>query len=399
MDIDKFINENYVFASKPCLYIVAQTYLPDDLKDVRRCGAAGTKAIDADLVWKGKPSSLNSRLFMYLNYWLPGKGTIYAALQVPAKRRTGARQGTNPDQSSYNIEDQRGIVLDREKLFHRLLTEQGLRWDPSRKNELFKGPLNIMIDELREVPGIALYTMDENDAYLETDFEEDEEADDPGPSRRVTPRINLYPAGPGLGERLVNNPQLLNSVLNAVDDDDSVTTVSVPSSIDEEVILVPARGSSERLREALKDGDLIRQLAQLYNDPSVDSIRLRFKKKNATIILDAPRGDSKTREVLFDLLAQKAIRDVFADIKQQANTSRFRVRIYDQAPQDDSPNDDPPGDDPADGNDLAPPDDDGLDPQPDPPIALSPPRRRVTRSMTRQQARSGPAFNTRQQAR
>ena len=158
MDVEKFLSSIYEGADGPCLYIVGQTYLPREMRDIRRCGASGTKNIgkETDDLYNSTSSSLNTRLNMYKNFWLPGKATIYAYLTQPKRRPTAKehanRQGENIGGGVYNIEpgDQRGVVVYREAMFHKELDSLGLRWDKTRKNELFKGDLKKMLQAMRD---------------------------------------------------------------------------------------------------------------------------------------------------------------------------------------------------------------------------------------------------------
>ena len=77
---------------EPCLYIVKQMAAGNT---AHRCGASGTHMYNiADLPYGSSAASLTGllgRMTMYLNYWLPVKGTIYAALRSNVQARSTSR--------------------------------------------------------------------------------------------------------------------------------------------------------------------------------------------------------------------------------------------------------------------------------------------------------------------
>ena len=92
MDIDTFVQLQPGWAYEPCLYIVKQMFPGNN---AYRCGAAGTQLFkNADLVYgadkSGSFTGLLGRMMMYRNYWLPLKGTLYAALRI--RKQLVARQ-------------------------------------------------------------------------------------------------------------------------------------------------------------------------------------------------------------------------------------------------------------------------------------------------------------------
>lgn len=198
MDIHQFVNKNYKWANEPCLYIVKCEHAT-----AYRCGAAGTRVHrDADPNWNERqPSSLKTRMRMYTGYWLPLKGKIYAALRVRKQLvlKKGDRTGIGPDGKPYAIDTAfHTLVLEKEKEFHRKLDGEKLRWDESkRKNELFKGPVQKLIDVLKTIDGLEFYTMTSTDAIQDKRFvssvDDDvvETSTRALPSRSGTTRVSL----------------------------------------------------------------------------------------------------------------------------------------------------------------------------------------------------------------
>ena len=281
MDVETFLLSDWEGADGPALYIVGQTYLPRDLRDIRRCGASGTKNIgrETDGLYRNQLSSLNSRLSMYKNFWLPGKATIYAYLTQPKRRPTAKEavglQGTNMDGTIYNIEpgDQRGVVLVREKLFHKALDDLGLRWDPNRRNELFKGTLNIMLQAMRSVPGLKMFLCENNRVFVDDTYDPQVDEDDIGtiPQRRTTRPPLVIKATPQVAARLT--PDVINQIVDMTDEDSEVETITLPpDDEEEELILVPSRGSTQHLKDALQDGNLKKVIAQIVKDKDVDLV-------------------------------------------------------------------------------------------------------------------------------
>ena len=93
MDIETFLQMRPTWAYQPCLYIVKQMFPGNN---AYRCGAAGTQLFkQADPVYgadrTGSLTGLLGRMTMYKNYWLPLKGTLYAALRI--KKQLIARPG------------------------------------------------------------------------------------------------------------------------------------------------------------------------------------------------------------------------------------------------------------------------------------------------------------------
>ena len=95
MDLQKFIDERdkYPWAMEPCLYCILQDAgikLPNGSfiqNNKYRCGTSGTKMFaDADLAFRSgdsRSTGLISRCSLYLGFFRPFSGVIYAALRVP----------------------------------------------------------------------------------------------------------------------------------------------------------------------------------------------------------------------------------------------------------------------------------------------------------------------------
>lgn len=141
MDIQTFLGENHTWANGPALYIIKQDFPGNN---VYRCGLAGGGLYtDADKPYttanKGQ-SGLNGRLNMYKNFWLPNAGTIFAALRISAKLsgKLDSKIGGRIDMPYSISQGSRTLIRIREEDFHRELDRRNLRWDETKKNELFK---------------------------------------------------------------------------------------------------------------------------------------------------------------------------------------------------------------------------------------------------------------------
>ena len=169
MDFLDFVARNddpdFEIARKPGLYIVAQNHLPPHLKAFR-CGLAGKprdSATDVSL----KEGNFSSRLYGYLNYWLPVSGTIYAALTVPRRRLQGftekllpeRAEGDNSTDIQRSVEAGAGTLIQfREKQFHSNLVQLGMQRlglptteDDKKRSEFFRGPLQTAIRALKDI--------------------------------------------------------------------------------------------------------------------------------------------------------------------------------------------------------------------------------------------------------
>ena len=134
-----------------------------------RCGAAGTQLFkNADLVYgadkSGSLTGLLGRMTMYRNYWLPLKGTLYAALRIKKQlvARPGQRIGIDTHGEQYNIDrGNQTLVLQREKEMHEEMDRRGLRWQNDAKNELFAPRKSVeeLIAAMRTIRGEDLYLL------------------------------------------------------------------------------------------------------------------------------------------------------------------------------------------------------------------------------------------------
>ena len=149
MDLQKFIDAKYPWAMEPCLYCILQdagvkqsngTFIQNNKY---RCGTSGTKMFEgADLAYRSGDSSssgLISRCNLYISFFRPFAGTIFAALRVPKALVAEPRDRTAQDSSGnvYNV-DRGGntLALVREKEYHAELDRRGLRYQKGR--ELFQ---------------------------------------------------------------------------------------------------------------------------------------------------------------------------------------------------------------------------------------------------------------------
>ena len=165
MDIEQFLKLKPSWAYQPCLYIVKQMF---EGNNAYRCGlSGGLQFKDSDRVYGAdKPGSLSgllSRMSMYMGFWTPLKGTIYACLRIKAQLVAKPDQRLGSDYLGNPININQGnqtLVRIRERDFHDVLDSRGLRWDKERKNELFvpgkKGVIEL-IAAMRQVKGEEMY--------------------------------------------------------------------------------------------------------------------------------------------------------------------------------------------------------------------------------------------------
>ena len=170
MDIEKFLELKPEVFYKPHLYIVKQMFQGNT---AYRCGLSGGSLFKgADRVFgadtPGSLTGLLSRMTMYQNYWLPLKGTIYAALTIKEQlvSKPDDRLGTDYLGNSININRaNQTLVRIREADFHEVLDKRGFRWQKDRKNELFvpgrKG-VEELISAMRQIQGEEMYIFMEN---------------------------------------------------------------------------------------------------------------------------------------------------------------------------------------------------------------------------------------------
>jgi len=172
-----FLKEKPSWAYQPCLYIVKQMF---EGNNAYRCGlSGGLQFKDSDRVYgsdrPGSLSGLLSRMSMYMGFWTPLKGTIYAALRIKAQlvAKPDQRLGTDYLGNAININQaNQTLVRIRERDFHDVLDSRGLRWDKQRKNELFvpgkKGVVEL-IAAMRQIKGEQMFVF-AKDGFMEDDF-------------------------------------------------------------------------------------------------------------------------------------------------------------------------------------------------------------------------------------
>jgi hypothetical protein len=177
MDIEMFLKEKPSWAYQPCLYIVKQMF---EGNNAYRCGlSGGLQFKDSDRVYgsdrPGSLSGLLSRMSMYMGFWTPLKGTIYAALRIKAQlvAKPDQRLGTDYLGNAININQaNQTLVRIRERDFHDVLDSRGLRWDKERRNELFvpgkKGVVEL-IAAMRQIKGEQMFVF-AKDGFMEDDF-------------------------------------------------------------------------------------------------------------------------------------------------------------------------------------------------------------------------------------
>ena len=178
MDIDTFLQMRPSWAYEPCLYIVKQMFPGNN---AFRCGAAGTQLFkNADLVYGADRSNsltgLLGRMTMYKNYWLPLKGTLYAALRIKKQliARPGQRVGVDSFGAQYNIDrGNQTLVLQREAEMHSEMDKRGLRWQKDKKNELFAPRKSVkeLIDAMRTIRGEDMYLFDSETIREDTTYD------------------------------------------------------------------------------------------------------------------------------------------------------------------------------------------------------------------------------------
>jgi hypothetical protein len=175
MDLQKFIDERDKHPQflEPCLYCILQdagikqpngTFIQNNKF---RCGTSGTKMFaDADLTYRSGDSSstgLISRANLYMGFFRPFSGVIYAALRVPKALVAESRDRTAEDTfgNIYNVDRANTLARVREKEYHAELDRRGLRFQKGR--ELFQtNNVENIISAMRTVKGIEMYTFDKN---------------------------------------------------------------------------------------------------------------------------------------------------------------------------------------------------------------------------------------------
>lgn len=282
MDLTTFIGMRPNWALEPCLYIVKQMAAGNN---AHRVGASGTHMYkDGDTPFGVSSSSLTGllgRMTMYLNYWLPIQGTIYAALRIRKQlvAEMGQRTGMDSRGNAYNIDrGNQTLVLSKEKQLHRELDRRGLRWRNDRKNELFvpKTSVNELIAAMRTVQGEQMYLFDksvitEDDKYrggsrrVHVAITETSQRSQPDRAARV-PSITVRLSKHAIDQLRSENPNYFQQLLNLIreyDKEREAPTVSLPRKDVEEVREQTPRGKGivRGIEQALRRSP---RLAQQY---------------------------------------------------------------------------------------------------------------------------------------
>ena len=270
MDLEAFTAMRPAWAMEPCLYIVKQMAAGNT---AHRCGASGTHMYNnADMPYGSSAASLTGllgRMTMYLNYWLPVKGTIYAALRIRKQLVAEPTQRTAMDSqgNTYNVDrGNQTLVLSREKEFHAELDRRGFRWRGDRKNELFvpRTKVEELIAAMRTIRGESMYLFDSSiiteDRHYRGGTRRErvtvtETAPRAQPDRGVrVPSITVRLSKHAIDQLRSANPnhfrQLLN-ILREYDEERAARTVTLP------------RAEIDEIREETPRGrDLVRGLQQ-----------------------------------------------------------------------------------------------------------------------------------------
>lgn len=186
MDIERFLELRPSWANQSALYVILQD---GGIKqpgggfvqnNKYRCGASGTHLYKgADLPYRSEDAQnrgLLSRANMYLNYFRPFSGKIFAALTVKQALVAEAdrdRTATDSTGTVYNVDrGARTLVLTREREFHEILDERGLRFMKDKRNELFEPRSNVkeLIAALRLVRGEQMYLFSPDAVAEDTNY-------------------------------------------------------------------------------------------------------------------------------------------------------------------------------------------------------------------------------------
>ena len=255
MELGKFIDFKDEIFQKPFLYIIKQQATNNP--NVHRCGLSGRQQFpNADLPYRADSAILKGmlgRAVLYKNYWAPIVGTLYAALRIKAAQVATIDQRTGEDSEGnvYGINRANQTLIEvRERQFHEELTRRGLRYDPSTKNELFRGNREQLEAALRTIKGEQLYL------FTETGWVED--ARYKGGSRtqqRITitetqprqiqsrevkaPSLTITLSKAYLQQLRSGNPLIFQRLINLVSEFDeqqkNTTTVTAPKQVVEEI--------------------------------------------------------------------------------------------------------------------------------------------------------------------
>ena len=304
MDLQKFIDERdkYHWAMQPCLYCILQeagikqpngSFIQNNNY---RCGTSGTKMFaDADLAYRSGDSSstgLVSRSSLYLGFFRPFSGVIYAALRVPKALVAEANRDRTAEDTFGNVYNvNRGgntLALVREKEYHAELDKRGLRFQTGR--ELFQtNNVENIISAMRTVRGIEMYMFNEEGAVFDEKYR--------GGTRRErititetqprqtqnrevkAPSLTITLSRAALEQLRSGQPSTFQRLVNLISEFDeqrkNTTTITAPKEV---------------VQELSQDTDAARQLldAVIQNRPRRSARLARDDSTEATEPIEAP---------------------------------------------------------------------------------------------------------------
>ena len=253
MDLEEFISRKEPFANSPCLYVILQdggiklangSFVQNNKY---RCGASGTHLYQgADLPYRSEDAinrGLNSRCNMYLGYFRPFSGKIFAALRIKQALVAEAdrdRVATDSTGVTYNVDrGSRTLVLAREREFHQILDERGLRYMKHKRNELFEPRSNVneLIAALRQVRGEEMYLMTKDTVSQDPKYRKErititETAPRQQPQRESrAPSLTITLSRSALEQLRSGNPTSFERLMNIVksfDEEKKKTTTAPP---------------------------------------------------------------------------------------------------------------------------------------------------------------------------
>ena len=303
MDLQKFIDERdkYHWAMQPCLYCILQeagikqpngSFIQNNNY---RCGTSGTKMFaDADLAYRSGDSistGLISRCSLYLGFFRPFAGKIFAALRVPKALVAEAADRMAEDSfgNVYNVN--RGgntLALVREKEYHAELDKRGLRFQTGR--ELFQtNNVENIISAMRTVRGIEMYTFNKNGPVFDEKYKggsRRERITITETQRRQTqnrevkaPSLTITLSKAFLEQLRSGNPTTFQRLVNLISEFDTqkknTTTITAPKKV---------------VQELSQDTDAARQLldAVIQNRPRRSKRLARDDSTEATEPIEAP---------------------------------------------------------------------------------------------------------------
>lgn len=260
MDLEEFIKLRPAWAKEPCLYCILQdagikqhngSFIQNNKF---RCGTSGTKMFDgADLAYRSDSIStgLISRCNLYIGFFRPFAGKIYAALRV-AKGLVAevGRDRTSEDTfgNIYNVDRANTLVRVREKEYHAELDRRGLRYQTGR--ELFQtNNVENIISAMRTVKGIEMYTFNKDGPVFDEKYkggsrreritiQETQIRQQPNREARA-PSLTITLSKQFLEQLRAGNPTIFQRLINLVYQFDqeqmNTTTVRASAKVIEEI--------------------------------------------------------------------------------------------------------------------------------------------------------------------